>query len=117
MEIFVLIDSKLSIISWYIFEILFYYFISYLYMRVLKLTLGNFFLYISLCFLAFSVKRPDGHILASERTWLCRSLIWQHAVRMSMYHIRTQAFCFLCQTQTLLFACSIMLCYVCFLSD
>lgn len=34
-------------------------FISYLYMRVLKLTLGNFFLHISLCFSASSVKRPD----------------------------------------------------------
>jgi len=35
-------------------------FISYLYMRVLKLTLGKKkFLHISLCFSASSVKRPD----------------------------------------------------------
>jgi hypothetical protein len=46
------------------------------------------------------VKRPDGHVLASGRARLCRSLIWQHAVRTSMYHVRTQAFCFLYQTHT-----------------
>jgi hypothetical protein len=62
-----------------------------------------FFLHISLCFLASSVKHPDEHVLASGRPRLCRSLIWQHAVRTSMYHVRTQAFCFLCQTHTTTF--------------
>jgi hypothetical protein len=72
---------------------LFDYFISYLYMRVLKLTLGKKkILHISLCFLASSVKRPNGHVLASGRAWLCRSLIWQHAVRTSMYHVQKLAF-------------------------
>jgi hypothetical protein len=62
----VLIDCLLSIISCYIFEMLFNFFISYLYMRVLKLTLGKKKnLYISLCFLTSSVKRPDEHILTS----------------------------------------------------
>jgi hypothetical protein len=75
------------------------------------------FLHISLCFSASKVKRPDGHVLASGRARLCWSLIWQHAVRKSMYHFRTRAFCFLCQTHTLLFVCSIMLCCVCFLLD
>jgi hypothetical protein len=58
------------------------------------------FMHISLCFSASSVKRPDGHFLASGHARLCRSLIWQHAVRMSMYHVRTRAFGFLCQTHT-----------------
>jgi hypothetical protein len=79
---------------------LFFCFISYLYMCVLKLTLGNFFMHILLYFLAPNVKRPDGHVLASGRARLCRSFICQHAVRMSMYHVRTRAFCFLCQTHT-----------------
>jgi hypothetical protein len=74
------------------------------------------FLHISLCSSASSVKRPDEHVLASGRAWLCRSLIWQHTIRTSMYHIRKQAFCFFCQTQTLLFVCSIMLLCV-FLAD
>jgi hypothetical protein len=82
---------------------LFDYFISYLYMRVLKLTLGNFFLHISLCFSASSVKRLDGHVLTSRRTQLYRSLIWQHAFWMSIYHVRTRAFYFLCQTHTTTF--------------
>jgi hypothetical protein len=60
----------------------------------------KFFLHIFLCFSAFSVKRPDGHVLASGCARLYRSLIWQHAVRTSMYHVQTWAFCFLCQTQT-----------------
>jgi len=55
-------------------------------------------LHISLCFTASSVKRPEGHVLASGRARLCRSLIWWHAVRTSMYHVRTWAFCFFCQT-------------------
>jgi hypothetical protein len=66
----------------------------------------KFFLHISLCFLASSVKRPNGHVLASRHARLCRSLIWQHAIWTSMYHVRKRAFCFLCQTHTLLFACS-----------
>jgi hypothetical protein len=61
------------------------------------------FLHISLCFSASSVKRLDGYVLASGRTRLCRSLIWQHAVRTSMYHVQSQAFCFLCQTHTITF--------------
>jgi len=70
-------------------------------MRVPKLILGKIiFLHISLCFSASSLKRPDGHVLASKRAWLFRSLIWQHAIRTSMYHIRTRAFCFLCQIHT-----------------
>jgi hypothetical protein len=76
-------------------------FISYLFMRVLKLKLGRKkILHISLCFSASRVKRSDGHVLASGRAWLCQSHIWQHAVRTSMYYVRTRAFCFLCQTHT-----------------
>jgi hypothetical protein len=81
----------------------------------------KFFLHISLYFSASSVKRSDRHVLASGRARLCRSLIWQHSVGTSMYHIQTRAFCFLCQTHThthtLLFVCSIRLCCLCFLSD
>jgi hypothetical protein len=62
-----------------------------------------FFLRISLCFLASSVKRLDGHVLASGRARLCRSLIWQHAVWTSMFHVLTRGFCFPCQTHTLHF--------------
>jgi hypothetical protein len=63
--------------SWYIFEMLFDCFISYLYMCVLKLTLEKKkkILHISLCFSASSVKRPDEHVLASGRARLYRSLI------------------------------------------
>jgi hypothetical protein len=104
-------------VSWYIFEMLFDCFISYLYMCVLKLTLGKKFLHIFLHFSASTVKRPNGHVLASGHARLYQSLIWQHAVQTSMYHVRTWAFCFFCQTHTLLFAYSIMLCCVCFLSD
>jgi len=57
-------------------------------------------LHISLYFLASSVKRSDGHVLASGCARLCESHIWQHVVRTSMYHVRTRAFCFLCQTHT-----------------
>jgi hypothetical protein len=56
------------------------------------------FLHISLWFSAYSVKHPDEHVLASGRARLYRSLIWQYAVRASLYHVRTRAFCFLCQT-------------------
>jgi hypothetical protein len=86
-------------------------------MRVLKLTLGNFSSAYFLYFSASSVKHPDGHVLASVCARLCWSLIWLHAVRTSMCHVQKWAFCFLCQTHTLLFACSIMLCCVCFLWD
>jgi hypothetical protein len=98
-------------------------FISYLYMRVLKLTLGRKKnLHISLCFSTSSEMRSDRHVLASGRARLCRSLIWKYAVQTSMYHVRTQAFWFLCQTDThththTTFSCSIILCCVCFLSD
>jgi len=60
----------------------------------------KFLFCISLYFSASSVKRPDGHVLTSGRARLCRSLIWQHAVRTSIYHVRMRAFCFLCQTHT-----------------
>jgi hypothetical protein len=63
------------------------------------------------------VKLPDRHVLVSGRARLCWSLIWQHAIRTSMYYVRTRAFFFLWQTHILLFACSIMLCCVCFLSN
>jgi hypothetical protein len=76
-----------------------------------------FFLHICLCFSASSVKRPDGHLLASEHSRLCRSLIWQHAVWTSIYHVRTRAFCFLCQTHTHYFLPVLSCCVVCFLSD
>jgi len=94
------------IISWYIFEMLFNCFISYLYMRVL---------HISLCFLASIVKRLDGHVLASGRARLCRSLIWQHAVQTSMYHVQTRAFCFLYQIHTTTFCLfyHVVLCVFC----
>jgi hypothetical protein len=50
-------------------------FISWLYMRVLKLTLGkNIFLQIFLQFQIFSVKRPDGPILKSGQEQSCRML-------------------------------------------
>jgi len=67
-----------------------------------KAKVRKFFLHISLCFSASSVKRPDGHVLASGHTRLCQSHIWQHAIRTSMYHVRMRAFCFLCQTHTLI---------------
>jgi hypothetical protein len=62
-------------------------------------------------FSASSVKRPDGHVLASGCARLYRSLIWQHAVRTSMYHVRTQAFFFLCQN-TYNYFLPILLCRV-----
>jgi hypothetical protein len=67
-----------------------------------KAKVRKFFLHISLCFSASSVKRPDGHVLASGHTRLCQSHIWQHAIRTSMYHVQMRAFCFLCQTHTLI---------------
>jgi hypothetical protein len=54
------------------------------------------------------MKRSHGHVLASGRARLCRSLIWQHANRTSMYHVRTRAFLLafvlaaLCWTKSLL---------------
>jgi hypothetical protein len=56
-------------------QILFDYFISWLYMRVLKLTSGkNIFLNIFLKFQIFSVKCSDGSILMFERAQSCRTL-------------------------------------------
>jgi hypothetical protein len=75
-----------------------------------------FFLYISLCFLACSVKRSNGQVLASGRARLCRSLIWQHDVQTSMYHIQTRAFCFPCQTHTHYFLLVLSCCVVCVFS-
>jgi len=68
-------------------------------------------------FSASSVKCLDRHVLASGHAWLCRSLIWQHAVRTSTYHIQTRAFCFLWKTHThtLLFAI-LSCCVVCVFS-
>jgi hypothetical protein len=67
----------------HIFEMLFDYFISWLYMCVLKLTLGNIiFLQIFLRFLFFSVKHPDGLLLRSDE---CSSDGW-----MVNWHVRTR---------------------------
>jgi hypothetical protein len=77
---------------------LFDYFISYLYMRVLKLTLRKKkFLHISLCFSASSVKHPDGHVLASERiSYLTTCRLDEYVPRPN-----TSLF-FLCQTHSTL---------------
>jgi len=71
-------------------------------------------LHISLFFSASSVKSSDEHVLASGRAQLCRSLIWQHVVRTSMYHVWTRAFAFSAKHILLLFTCFIMSCCVFF---
>jgi len=107
------------IISWYIFEILFDCFTSYLYMRVLKLMLGNFFFCIFpsvFQLLVWSVRtdmflRPDVLGLVDL---LSDSMPSGRVCTAS----RRELFAFFAKhTHTLLFACSIMLCCVCFLSD
>jgi hypothetical protein len=104
------IDYCLLIISWYIFEMLFNCFISYLYMCVLKLTLGKIiFLQISFCFSASSVKRPDALVFVDL---LFDNMPSGRVCTMS----RLELFSFTAK-HTLLFACSVMLCCVCFLSD
>jgi hypothetical protein len=73
------LNTYLSIISLHIFNLLFDCLINYLYMRVLKLTLGkiiisaNLFLYFQL----FSVKCPDGLGLQSGCMRSCWLLVWQ----------------------------------------
>jgi hypothetical protein len=81
-------------------------------MRVLKLTLGKIiFLQSFLMFSASSVKRPDGPVLESRRLQLYQSMIWQYTVQSSVYHVRTQALCFLCHSySTVFFLIFVMLC-------
>jgi len=95
------LNTSLSIISLHIFELLFDCLISYLYMCVLKLTLGKiiFLQIFSLCSVS-SVKRPDEPVLESGCLRLCQSMIWQYAVWMSVYQVRTQALCFLCHSHS-----------------
>jgi hypothetical protein len=79
-------NLKLSFISLYIFNMLFECFISWLYMCVLKMTLGKiFFLQIFLQFLFFSVKHPNGLSLDPDE---CGS-----GVRTVRIHVQTLAAC------------------------
>jgi len=117
-KIFVLIDSYLSIISWYIFEMLFDYFISYLYKRVLKLTLGKkISAYFPLFFqlLLWSV-RMDMFLRLDTLGFvdlLFDSIPFGRVCTTS----GRELFAFFAKHILLLFACPIMSCCVCFLSD
>jgi len=79
-------------------------------MCILKLTLGKIiFLQIFPLFSTSNVKRPDEPVLESGHLRLCRSMIWQYAVRTSVYHFRTRALCFLCHSHIIAF---FILCFV-----